>query len=167
MSNIPLIKNAREKWEDLDSREQLSLKVLSIVLACFIAYFAVWQPAKNYMSSEYASLEQSQELLQLIRNNRQKLASVGQRSNNQPAAMNSQQLVSTVTNLAKKNALSLKRFEPSGDNKVKVWLEDAPFDKMVEWLAQLEKNLKVRVEQISVEKEDAPGMISARLTLSS
>ncbi|WP_197470108.1 type II secretion system protein GspM, partial [Oleiphilus sp. HI0117] len=82
-------------------------------------------------------------------------------------ALNSQQLVSSVTNLAKQQKVALKRFEPSGDNKLKVWVDDASFDKVISWLSRLKSSLGVRVEQISIDKDDAPGKISARMTLSS
>jgi general secretion pathway protein M len=80
--------------------------------------------------------------------------------------LSSQQLVSSVSNLAKKHGVMLKRFEPSGDKKIKVWVDNASFDKMITWLTALKTSLNIEVEQISVEKDDVEGQVSSRLTLS-
>jgi len=46
-------------------------------------------------------------------------------------------------------------------------VDDVSFDKVVVWLNTLKKSLNVSVEQISIDKGDDPGKVSARLTLSS
>ncbi|KZZ81319.1 hypothetical protein A3767_27410 [Oleiphilus sp. HI0133] len=124
-------------------------------------------PAKAYMDESQRMLEERAELLDLVRSSRSVLAKASSNSTNSGAILNSQQLVSTVTNLAKRQKLSLKRFEPSGENKVKVWVEEVSFDVLVSWLSALETSVNVKVEQISVEKQERPGVVSARLTLAS
>lgn len=161
--SVTAIKN---RWESLEDREKLSLKVMFVALTLAIAYFAIWSPAHKFMVDSQRSVEDRRELLALVISSRQALARSGAVSNAAPD-MNSQQLVSTVTNMARTQQLSLKRFEPSGENKIKVWVEDVSFDNLVAWLSKLDKAIKVSVEQISVEKQDKPGVVSARLTLSS
>lgn len=155
------------KWEGLEAREQQSLKILAAACVIFFAYFALWMPAKAYMDESQRMLEERAELLDLVRSSRSVLAKASSNSTNSGAILNSQQLVSTVTNLAKRQNLSLKRFEPSGENKVKVWVEEVSFDVLVSWLSALETSVNVKVEQISVEKQERPGVVSARLTLAS
>lgn len=164
----PAILNAIKQYEMLPSRDRMALKVLAVVLVLCGLYFGAWVPAQNYMTSAADELERNQSLLTLVNENKHILKSLS--ANNAASGtttLNSQQLVSSVTNLAKQQGLNLKRFEPSGENKLKVWMDDQPFDKMASWLSALKKSLNVSVEQISVEKEDAEGLISARLTLSS
>ena len=161
-----LVSQMTERWEALEQREKLSLQVLGVALALVIAYFAIWQPAKGFMDAQQTLVQERADLLALVKSSREALASASKGSGT-GAALNSQQLVSTVTNLARKQSLNLKRFEPSGESKVKVWVEDVSFDLLVSWLSNLDKNVKVKVEQISVEKQDAPGVVSARITLAS
>lgn len=165
--NKQLMINAKLKWEALEAREQQSLKLLFVAFAIFLAYFALWVPAQSYMEDSQRLVEERAELLSLVQSSRSALARGSASSAATGTALNSQQLVSTVTNLAKRQKLSLKRFEPSGENKVKVWVEDVSFDVLVAWLSALETSVKVKVEQISVEKQDRPGVVSARLTLAS
>ena len=157
----------KNKWESFEPREQQSLKLLTIALVLSLAYFALWVPAKAYMVDAQRMVDERTEVLSLVQSSRSILASRSAGDSNSGSILNSQQLVSTVTNLAKKQSLSLKRFEPSGENQVKVWVEDVSFDVLISWLSALETSVKVKVEQISVEKQDRPGVVSARLTLTS
>jgi general secretion pathway protein M len=165
--NKQVLVNAKNKWEALEAREQQSLKILGVALVLFLAYFLLWVPAQSYMKDSERLLQERADLLGLVQSSRAILASQSNSTQGSGAILNSQQLVSTVTNLAKKQQLSLKRFEPSGENKVKVWVEDVSFDVLVSWLSALETSVSVKVEQISVEKQDKPGVVSARLTLTS
>ena len=165
--NKQALVNAKNKWEALEAREQQSLKILGVALVVFLAYFLLWLPAQSYMKDSERLLQERADLLGLVQSSRAILASQSNSTQGSATILNSQQLVSTVTNLAKKQQLSLKRFEPSGENKVKVWVEDVSFDVLVSWLSALESSVSVKVEQISVEKQDKPGVVSARLTLTS
>ena len=146
-ASITTVKN---RWEALEDREKLSLKVMLVALLLAIAYFGIWSPAYKFMADAQRSVEDRRELLALVMSSRQALARSGASSNSAPE-MNSQQLVSSVTNMARTQQLSLKRFEPSGENKIKVWVEDVSFDNLVAWLSKLDKAIKVSVEQISVD----------------
>jgi general secretion pathway protein M len=164
----PTLLNLRKQYEMLPQRDRLALKILSLVLGIVILYFAMWQPAYQYKQNAELNLERNQALLALINDNSAVLSS-GSRSGGKPARkiLDSQQLVSSVTNLAKQKGIVLKRFEPSGESKLKVWVDDVSFDKMMVWLSTMRKSLSVTVEQISIDKDDDPGKVSARLTLSS
>lgn len=163
----PSLLKALKQFEMMPARDQMALKVLAFVLVLIFIYFGLWQPAYQYKENAEIELQQQKDLLALVMENKSALA--GLSGSNRPGtpAMNSQQLVSAVTNLARQAGVLLKRFEPSGEREIKVWVEDAEFDKMINWLNTLEKTLNVRVNQISLEKTDAAGLVSARLTLSS
>jgi general secretion pathway protein M len=167
IANHPVVLNAKKSWETLGERDRASLKILGVVLSALVIYFGIWVPAQSFMLEQRSMLETNKGLLVLVQTNQKMLAKSGRTGSQTAAGLDSQQLVSTVTNMATKEGLSLKRFEPAGEQKVKVWIEDSPFDKLVSWLTELERNLKVRVEQISIEKDEAEGLVSARLTLSS
>jgi len=165
----PTLMGYRKQYEMLPAQDRLALKALIAALSLAILYFAICMPIYEYKKNAEMKLEQNQQLLSLVMTNKKTLANIAKRSSGagNKKALNSQQLVSSVTNLAKRKGVVLKRFEPSGDNKLKVWVDDASFDKVMSWLSSLQQSLNVKVEQVSIEKDDAPGQISARLTLSS
>ncbi|TNC82526.1 MAG: hypothetical protein C9356_03655 [Oleiphilus sp.] len=163
----PSILQLKQKVELLPARDRMALKVLALVVLALFLYAALWQPARSYMMAAKAEVEQRKDLLALVQDNKAALKQLVGQSGSSSQKLDSQQLVSTVTNLAKRQGLNLKRFEPSGQNEVKVWVDNASFDKLIQWLSLMHSSVKVRVEQISLEKEDAEGLVNARITLSS
>jgi len=163
-----IILDLQKQYEILPLRDRHILKAFGGILLLCIIYFAMWGPANDYMENAQQDLEQNTKLLLLVKQNEALLSALSRTTgpSSSTKTLTSQQLVSSVTNLAKKNGVMLKRFEPSGDKKIKVWVDNASFDKMIKWLAALKKSLNIVVEQISLEKDDAAGQVSSRLTLS-
>lgn len=60
---------------------------------------------------------------------------------------------------------SIKRLTPEGSKKVRLWLEKASFDQLVGWLAGLNAQSGLIVENINLTPEDDPGLVRANLTL--
>ncbi len=76
--------------------------------------------------------------------------------------------LAAVDNTARQLALTsaLQRVEPSGSREVRVWLENAPFDDLLRWLALLQSAHAIEVSEIVVEPgRDQSGLVTARLTL--
>ncbi len=163
----PSILKALKQYEMMPSRDRLALKVLAFSLILLFLYFGLWQPAYTYKKESSIYLQQQKDLLALVVENRPALSKLTSASSANNSSLNSQQLVTSVTNLAKQTGVVLKRFEPSGEREIKVWVDDAAFDKMITWLSTMKRTLNIRVEQISVEKSDGPGLVSARITLAS
>lgn len=164
-----VVLDLQKQYEMLPVRDQTILKVFALILMLCLIYFAMWLPASNYMQNAQKDVQQNTQLLLLVTQNKARLSALNPRSGRTAGAavLSSQQLISSVTNLAKEQGIRLKRFEPSGDKKLKVWLDNASFDQMITWLALLKKSLNIVVEQISIEKDDGAGQVSARITLSS
>lgn len=163
----PTIMNALKQYEMMPSRDRAALKILGVVLVLVLLYFVLWQPAYSYKKEAETFLQQQKDLLALVVENKTDLASLNSNSRSGSVSLNSQQLVSSVTNLAKQTGVVLKRFEPSGEKEIKIWVEDVPFDKVMTWLTTMKRTLNIKVDQISVDRSEASGLISARLTLSS
>ena len=168
ISQNPTLLNLRKQYEMLSPRDRLALKVMAVALALVVLIFGMMKPAYEFKKNAEAEYLANQKLLALVNENKRALSALVSKSGSPSArTLNSQQLVSSVTNLAKKQKVALKRFEPSGEDKLKVWVDDASFDQVITWLARLKSSLGVKVEQISIDKDDDPGKVSARMTLSS
>ena len=163
----PTVATSLQQLDALPERDKLALKALVAVLFLVILYFAMWVPAQSFMAEHKSSLESNQELLGLVEQNKNVLRLLGRGATTSKPSLDGQQLVAAVTNMAKKQGVQLKRFEPGGDNSVKIWIEKASFDKTMSWLTQLNKNLGVTVKQIALEADEEPGIVNARMTLGS
>ena len=76
--------------------------------------------------------------------------------------------LAAVDNTARQLGLAgaLQRVEPSGSREVRVWLESAPFDDLLRWLALLQSAHAIEVSEIVVEPDrGGAGLVGARLTL--
>jgi len=60
---------------------------------------------------------------------------------------------------------ALRGSQPSGPAGVRVQLEGAPFDPMVEWLGTLDMRYGLAVESITIDRTAKPGVVNASVTL--
>ena len=81
------------------------------------------------------------------------------------AAARTEPLATLVNKTADENGVSIRRYEPAGEDGVRLWLEGASFNALVKWLFLLEGSHGIRAEEFSIERESTPGLVSARLTL--
>jgi general secretion pathway protein M len=59
-----------------------------------------------------------------------------------------------------------KRMIPDGANKITLWLENIAFDKLTLWLAVLESKHAIRVDQVSIVREQTKsGVVNVKLLL--
>ncbi len=159
-------RKASHWFYNLPQRDQDALKYLSAAVAVVLIYLVIWLPVQNYADRAERAVERESETLAWIKQNEpvaRELATRGAAGST--ASLAGQSMLSAVGNSAKKFSIELRRFEPEGDSKMRVWLERVPFNQMLLWLDDLEKQFGVQVEQISVDRDDTPGVVTARLTL--
>ena len=74
-------------------------------------------------------------------------------------------MISIINQSAQKNQITLKRFEPEGDAKLRVWVEEVPFNNFILWVQELETAHQVHVSSLSLDNPEQTGRISAKLIL--
>ncbi|MCB0068948.1 MAG: type II secretion system protein M, partial [Caldilineaceae bacterium] len=80
------------------------------------------------------------------------------------AAPTGQALLSQVSQTAQRYNVKPNRLQPEGTDGVSVWFDAAPFDNLVGWLEE-EARQGVIVRQISIDRQDQPGVVNARVVL--
>lgn len=165
----PAVGKLIAQYDQLPRRDQQALTVLAIAVLVGILYFAVWSPAVAFHDDAVNERERAAELLAWLETNRDALerlsgADSGQ-GGNTDTPEDGRALMSLVTRSAGEAGLSLQRFEPSGDNAVRVWLEGAPFTDVAGWLEDLNARHGVQIDQASMDRQNDPGIVSVRLTL--
>ena len=78
-------------------------------------------------------------------------------------------LLSLVDTTIKQNSLSsaLQKVQPEGQHGVQVWLEQAGFDKVINWLDVLQYTHGFAISNISVEGQDKNGIVNVRVLIES
>ena len=79
-----------------------------------------------------------------------------------------QSLLGIIDSSSEQSAIkpAIKRLVPEGQNKVMLWLERCDFDQLMAWLAVLDKEQGISVQQIAVTREDIKmGVVSGKVLL--
>jgi len=148
-------------YDQLGDRDRLALRLLGAFLGLVLGYLLLLAPMISYGDQAQSRLQEERSLLAWLRENAGEVqggAPVNPEARNQPVA-------TLVNSSAQESGLTIRRYEPAGENSVRVWLEGAAFNAVVKWVYQLEGNYGVRATDINIERESEPGKVSARLTL--
>ncbi len=158
----PLLERARAWWSGLAERERRVLGAGTVILGAVIVYLAVWEPVASARHQQHVDLAAARAMAVQL----EALAASGPR-NGGPTAGAGQSLLAIIDQSSKASALTKppSRLQPEGDDIVRIWLEDVPFDVLLRWLGDLQSRYGVRVDNADIERESAPGRVNARLTL--
>ncbi|OZG73367.1 type II secretory pathway subunit PulM [Hahella sp. CCB-MM4] len=166
LRKFPALAKASTWYYALPSRDQASLKWLSVAVAIFMVYMMIWVPVQSNLNNAKTSAEQGYKDLVWMKENEARARAIAKNQNSQSKGnLSGQSLLSTISSTAQKFKIELQRFEPRGDDKVNVWLDKVSFNQMMLWVSDLEAKYGVKAEQVNIDKSDQPGEVSARLSL--
>lgn len=158
----PQIKQAHSKLQQMPEKDRKALLILSVFTAVLIFIYAIYLPLEAYHDRARQNAEVSQELYQWLKSKESQAKAVSKK----PAGANSSNdsLLTQVTETAKDNGLGLKRVQPEGNDKIRLWLEDAPFNQVLIALDKLQSERGLKIEEVSIDRK-APGKVDARATI--
>ena len=158
----------KEKWQQLSLREKRLVIITSIVVVITLVYFMIWEPLQDGIQTSRVRIkaqtdtllqmrEQAAEAKQLMAAQRQAGANVG----------NSSSLLVIIERTAQQKNLKsrLQKVQPEGQDGVRVWVENASFDQLIDWLALLENRNTIYVSEIIIERQKEPGRVNSRILL--
>jgi len=153
--------------ERFEPRERRALILGFAALAVFLAYFLAWQPFTSHVSGMKKRVMEQRAALQWMRSASKEVSRLQGSSRPKTTVTPGQSLLAIVDKTAKSARLgpAMTRVEPDGSSAVKVWLEKAAFDDVVLWLGGLLRDYSVAVSAITLERQDAPGVVNVRVTL--
>lgn len=158
-----------EWWRGLNTREQRMVLIGGIAVVLMVVYFGVWEPVQAQKKNlEKAVLEQH-----AVRDWMQQAAAEidllrgRSKRNSRTAGSPGRSLLAVVDQTAKRGKLgpALRRVEPEGTSAVRVWLDQASFDDTMRWLTGLQRDHGIFVSTITVDRQDASGIVNVRLSL--
>jgi general secretion pathway protein M len=154
-------------WNALQPRERNMLAIGGVVCAILLAWAFVWHPLALARAGAHVRVERARDDVTWMRSmigQANELHSQGSRGH---VERQGKSLLALADASARSAGLSgaLKRVEPTGGNSVRVSLEVANFDMLVEWLSQLARDYGVRVSDFSADKVEGIGLVNARVTL--
>ncbi|MBL6751456.1 MAG: type II secretion system protein M [Nevskia sp.] len=156
----------RARFDALQPREQALAAAMAVVVALALVYLALWEPLALLRAHRARDLEAARALagqLELLGAQ----AGAGRLPAAPPPGVAGASLLSTVDQSTKDGSLAKAptRLQPDGDNQVRIWFEDVPFDSLLRWMNALQTRYGVRIDNASIERRQAAGTVNARLAL--
>lgn len=151
-------------WRGLQPRERLLVGGAGAFILVVLVYALLWSPLQTSLAQMRAAVPKEHEQLAWMRAQ----ATQAQRMRaGAPSGMATGGLLSFIEQSAQAYGVKsgLKRVEPDGANGARVALDGVPFNSLLGWLANLQKQGAVRVENATVEPQPASGIVNARLVL--
>ncbi|MBQ74580.1 MAG: hypothetical protein CMQ20_06085 [Gammaproteobacteria bacterium] len=152
------------RYHQLEKRERSALKLLIAVFTCLFLYFAIWNPAGQYHEASEAELERQLSLLQYMRASEKEARASSKGTKQVPTG---QSLLTAVSRAAQQAGIKPNRLQPEGSGAVSVWFDTVAFDDLMRMLSKMQSQRGIVVQQISIDREEQPGMVRARIVLRS
>lgn len=152
-------------WDGLQARERLTFGGGLALAVVMLVWGLVWQPLGRERMRLVDEVEVQRRELALVR----AVAAIPSTAATTAVKLDRQgkSLLALVDASARAANLEsqLKRVEPIGNRSVRASFEFASFDGVVGWLEGLAKSYGVHVTDLSVDRAEGNGLVSARITL--
>jgi len=156
---------AQRRYDSLSDSERWIVNIVGLLVVAALIFLVLIAPAQRSATDARLKLSGQQNLVQWMHDNE---AVARQASSSSGGKAKSNQPIQTIiTSTAGPLGVTVKRYENESADKLRVWLENVPFDKMVRWLDQLETRFGIQIVNISVDAEKEPGLVTAKLVLQS
>ncbi len=157
----------KQWWQARAPRERVILVLAALAMTAMLYFLLIWEPLQQGNSRLQADRQEAHELNAWLRGIEPELAKLRSVQGNQRQAGKGS-VLAVADSRAKSGGLgsALKRMQPDGDNSVRAWLENAPFNTLLAWLHQLEKQDGIQAVDLNISRDDESGQVKARLTLS-
>ncbi|KQO44687.1 MAG: type II secretion system protein M [Pseudomonas sp.] len=149
-----------QRWQQLPPRDRSILLWLAGGVALLLFYAFVWLPLERKVDASNARYQQEREFLSYLQEQAPTLRRVGPHAR---LSLSPERLQGLVTSTAQQHGLVLERLDSEGGGRLLISLAQAPFDKIVRWLQELEEK-GVTLFEVSLERSGV-GKVDARLAV--
>lgn len=147
-------------YESATPREQRYLKIGAGVVGALLIWLLLVSPLMTFSASARADYLQQRETVAWMQANRHRVGGPAL----QPRAPG-ESLLGIANQTARAVGISFRRYQPTGDNGLNLWLESVPFNQLMPWLETLERNHGVVADELTITRRDEPGLVDARIVL--
>ncbi|MES9972737.1 type II secretion system protein GspM [Candidatus Thiodiazotropha sp. LNASS1] len=156
----------KEWWQSKTPQEHMALIIGAAAILLLLVYLLMWRPFNQALDKKALLVESQQLTLNWMQDNLDLVKNLRSQQRGKSAGSN-EALLTLVDRTAKKTRLrqQIQRIKPQGDNAVQLWIEEAPFDTIIKWLGQLTQAHAIEIDSLTIDRQDKPGLVNARLVL--
>ncbi|MEJ2670141.1 MAG: type II secretion system protein M [Gammaproteobacteria bacterium] len=151
------------RYNALSPVERLTLAGLSGVIVVVLTIVLIWTPLYEWKENKLRSLLSYGGLVSWIQSEAPKVRQQGGNAR-LPAG---QSLQAVLVKDAQRAKVTLQRYEPKGENELRVWINEVDFEVLIGWLDNLQRRYGVSVTDVAIEhKPTSPGVVKATIVFS-
>lgn len=142
-------------WHGLQPREQQLVTIASAVAGLGLFYWLIWQPVHNHHQRQQQALSLAQQQLAQLQQALPQLRQSG------TATRSGGSLAQIVSNSARQHGIQVSRMQPQNEQ-LQLVLEDASFEKLLQWLYQLQEQHGVNLVNLDLSETGKSGIVRVR-----
>ena len=146
-----------------NTREQLSLLVMSAAVALYVLFAWVWTPLDSARDDMALRNQSTVELLQRVDAMVSEVRALKAAGGGNTRQRN---LTSLINQTTRSHNLSVTRLQPNSRGDIQVRMEGAPFDDVMTWLHVIELRERLVIQELSLTKAGGSGLINLTVRLS-
>lgn len=155
----PQYRMAEQWYNTKSSQDQLIIKIIGWLILLSVVFLLVIKPGFDAQNKAQSRLDSAVSLHKWLKEKGPLLKQPGARTSGGS-------ILSKVSSSAKQMGIDLKRFEPSSEGGLRIWLDNIAFDRAIEWIAVLNSQ-GIQISQINTERQQATGYVNLRADLKS
>ena len=145
-----------------NQREQLSLLLLAVAVACYLLFFVVWSPITSMREEMVARNESASEVLQRVD---AMVSEVIRLRSSGEGTTRKRNLTSLINQSTSRLDLPVSRLQPNSRGEIQVRLENAAFEDIIRWLYDMEYNEGLMVREVSITQSGVVGRVNASVRI--
>jgi general secretion pathway protein M len=151
-------------WFKAQSPRDQRVAAGAAILLVIMLIFGIFIPLDSSVARAHARVQRKQADLAWMRSVAPQLAAAGTAIT---APASDRSLIVVIDTSARESGLgaALNSSEPSGPGALRVRLDKAPFDTLMQWLARLSQQNGIHVETASIDAAGPPGLVNAGIVL--
>jgi general secretion pathway protein M len=149
------------RFHNLPGRDQKALLALAVVAGLLVLYLAVWLPVYQVFENGQANRERQLELLRYLHGTELQARAA---ASGPARGAKGQALLPQISSSTQGFQIKPNRLQPEGSDAVSVWFDAVSFNDLMRWLEQ-QAAQGIQVRQISIDRDEAPGKVNARIIL--
>ncbi|GAC24142.1 MAG: type II secretion system protein M [Alteromonadaceae bacterium] len=148
----------KQKFSQLTEREQRLVLISAVVVVVGMFYWLVWSPLNQAIERDQKALDSQKSLLSWVQKNANRAIQL--RAAKGVSAGFNGSLAQAANQTAANANIPIARMQPQGDE-LQVWVDQAPFNGVLDWLKSLEE-MGVSILDLDIAEADAPGQVKIR-----
>ncbi len=157
----------KDWWGSLQYRDRMLLLATTALVLAAVFYLFAYEPIIKKHNTLTQRIDTQRQLAAWMQDTSVKIKQLQGASEAAPVVSSNTSMLSIIESSSRQANLRspIQRMEPEGTNGVKLWIEKAPFDSVIQWLGELNRQHQIEVSRASINKSDDPGLVTLQLSL--